>query len=155
MDQDDEREAAHIARTGYRLALAGFLPFAALSIWLIGITEDHPTHAFTLLLLTGYSAVILSFLGGARWGMEIHRHHEASSWVLVVGMLPALIGFAAFAVPAPFVFAMLAVAFAAHGAWDSFSAHSDQVPAWYGKMRVVLTVLVVAAMIIAFMATAY
>ncbi len=155
MDDNDEQRAEHIARIGNRLAAAGFVPFAVLSVWLVGIAPDHPSHGFTLLLLTGYGAVILSFLGGARWGFEIHRHGEASGRTLAVSMIPALVAFAAFAVPAPYVFAMLAVAFAAQGAWDSFSAHSGKVSQWYGRMRIILTVLVCAALIVAFMATAY
>lgn len=155
MEPDDEREPDQLARIGFRLAMAGYVPFAALSIWLIGIDANHPTHVSTLSLLTGYGAVILSFLGGARWGIEIHRNGEASGRIMIISMVPALIGFAAFAVPVPYVFAMLAVAFAAQGAWDSFSAHSGMVPQWYGKMRIVLTVLVCAALIVAFMATAY
>lgn len=155
MEPEDGHQPDHLARIGFRLALAGYLPFAALSIWLTGITADHPSHAFTLLLLTGYGAVILSFLGGVRWGIEVQRNGETSGRTMVISMIPALIGFSAFAVPVPFVFAMLAVAFAAQGAWDSFSAHSGQVPQWYGKMRMVLTVLVCAALIVAFMATAY
>ena len=155
MDIEDQPTDDRIARVAYRLALAGFIPFAAMSVWLAGFAEDHPSYGFTLLLLTAYGAVILSFLGGARWGMEIHRGEEANGLVLVASMLPPLIAFGAFFVGTPYVYAMLAVAFAAQGAWDSFAAHAGNIPHWYGRMRIVLTVLVVLALILAFMATAY
>ena len=48
---------------------------------------------------------------------------------------------------------LLAVAFAAQGASDTLAAHEGKAPAWYGRLRTILTAAVVAAMILAFVST--
>lgn len=54
-----------------RLGYAGLIPFAggALFVWLlVGRLEDEP-FAFVVRALTSYAALIVSFLGGMRWGL--------------------------------------------------------------------------------------
>jgi hypothetical protein len=142
------------ARMARRLALAGFLPILVLSLWLFGIAEDHPWRAVTLALLKSYGAVILSFLGGIRWGLGMVQGGQGSGRALAASCLPPLAGWAAVFVTEPYSFALLAVAFAAQGAWDVFAAHAGVAPRWFGATRTLLTVLVVAAMVLSFVATA-
>ena len=68
---DRHAEATLAARLGRMLALAGFVPFAVLAFWLYGIAPDHPWRQGTIILLTAYGAVVLSFLGGIRWGLAL------------------------------------------------------------------------------------
>ncbi|APH73464.1 DUF3429 domain-containing protein [Aquibium oceanicum] len=143
-----------ISRTARLLALLGFIPFAALSLWLFGIAQDHPWRPVTILLLKSYSVVILSFLGGIRWGLGMKTEPRDGRRDLVASCAPALAGWAGFFVPVPFAFALFAVAFAAQGAWDAFAVHHDVAPRWFGSTRILLTVLVVSAMILSFAATA-
>ena len=61
-----EKASGGATRLGRTLALAGFVPFAVLAFWLYGIAPDHPWRQGTIVVLTAYGAVILSFLGGVR-----------------------------------------------------------------------------------------
>ena len=151
MDFDDARtdapDDATAARLGRILVLAGFIPFAALALWLYGIAPDHPWRQGTIILLTGYGAVVLSFLGGIRWGLALRRHDGEAD--LILGIVPPLVGWIAIVVPAPLNFVLLAVAFAAQGAWDSLTLTSG----WFRRIRIRMTLLVVAALVVAFVAT--
>ncbi len=69
-------------------------------------------------------------------------------------MAPPLIGWIAVVTPVPYAFALFAVAFAAHGAWDTLAEHQGKAPRWYAKLRTILTVVVVASMLVAMAATA-
>lgn len=136
------------------LGIAGCVPFAVLSLWLFGIADDHPWRSETIALLTGYSAVLLSFLGGIRWGLALaERNAEGARLELTLGILPTLVGWAALAITVPYAFAVLAVAFAAQGASDALAIHGGAAPAWFGRLRSQLTLVAVAAMILAFVAT--
>ena len=137
--------------------LAGWLgltPFIVLSLWLYGIAPDHPWRSGTILLLLVYSAVVLSFLGGVRWGVGIKAEDsDKRPRELWLALPPAFIGWIAVIAPIPLSFAMLAVAFAALGAWDALAAHGNKLPEWYGRLRIVLTVGAVAMLLLAFAST--
>lgn len=136
------------------LGYAGLAPFVVLAAWLYGIHQDHPWRAITITLLLSYSAVVLSFLGGARWASALHSAGPRGPRDLALSVLPAVVGWIAMVLPLPFAFAILAVAFAAQGAWDAFVADGSAFPVWYGQLRARLTTVVVATMIVAFFATA-
>ncbi len=149
-----DAEATSANRTAVRLGMLGALPFLILSLWLAGIAGDHPWRATTILLLTQYSAVVLSFLGGIRWGLAMRRATSpARTLDMAMTILPPLVAWASLSVPLPYTFAALAAAFAAHGAWDAFAVHSGAAPYWYGRLRGGLTTVVVAALVLAFFAT--
>lgn len=157
MDDEAPRFAgqqAQIEKTARILALSGYVPILVLVLWLLGIDATHPARGPTLALIESYCAIILSFLGGIRWGLGMVFRDGGSPRDLVASCIPPLVGWAAVFAPAPFAFALFAAAFAAQGAWDAFAAHSGMAPGWYGRLRILLTVLVVAAMVLAFLATA-
>lgn len=139
-----------MARRARGLALLGFAPFAVLSLWLAGIAPDHPWRDGTIVLLKTYAAVILSFLGGIRWGLAMRGGEGVARRDMAASIVPPLAGWAALFAPAPYAFALLAVAFAAMGAWDNLAVHRGAAPAWFGRMRALLTLLVVTAMVVAF-----
>jgi hypothetical protein len=72
---------------------------------------------------------------------------------LLVSALPLGFGCAALTAPVPYLFAALAVIFAALGAWDSIASHAEAAPRWYGRLRTWQTVAIVASMILAFAGT--
>ncbi len=77
------------------LTLAGILPFAALGIAAVG--DPPETAAIATRGLVGYGGVILSFLGGVHWGLTLDEP-ERARFVrarLTLGVLPALVGWAA------------------------------------------------------------
>ena len=154
MNDTDAIERERPAATARRLGYAGLVPMIVLSLWLYAVAPDHPWRGVTITALVTYGALMVSFLGGGRWGTGLSRKGDAGRRDLVVSILPLLAGWAALLTPAPYSFALLAVAFAAQGAWDSFAVDGAVVPAWYGGLRIRLTLLSVATMILAFCATA-
>lgn len=150
----EENPTGNLSRPATWLALAGYLPFAVLAVWLFTIAPDHPWRADTIFLLKTYGASILSFLGGIRFGLAVAADRPERGRELALSVTPALAAWAALWFGEPQSFALLAVAFAAHGAWDSFAAHRGHAPDWFGRMRIKLTVLVVVAMVVALLATA-
>lgn len=153
MDAALDGRSERIARTARLLAYAGLLPFLLLAIWLAAIPADHIWRDGTIFLLKAYAATILSFLGGVRWGVAMTRHTDESAGDMLASAAAPLLGWLSVATPAPYAFALLAVAFAAHGAWDTLAAHRRKTPDWYARLRIVATSVVVATMILAFVAT--
>lgn len=144
-------ENAGLARIGRMLTYAGLIPFVLLALWLYGVAADHPWRQGTITLLTGYGAVTLSFLGGIRWGLAILTGEQRRDVMLSV--VPPLIGWMALIASPPLVFVLLAVAFAAQGAWDSLTLPPGAAPDWFRRARIHMTILAVAAMLLAFAAT--
>ncbi len=90
-------------------------------------------------LVALYAALILSFLGGARWGLAVR---DAAPDPVVVGlaMIPTLAGVLVMALAHGAVRLQLlglAVALTLSWAWD---VRAQGLPPWYGRLRTVLTV---------------
>ncbi|MBK8542740.1 MAG: DUF3429 domain-containing protein [Caulobacteraceae bacterium] len=92
-----------------------------------------------------YAAVLLSFLGGVRCGIEIMRAPDNPNGLrLVFSALPALAGwmlatFVVFFTPVLGAAAIFAGIFAVQAMWDYRSARDAGAPAWYPVLRQVLT----------------
>lgn len=142
-----------VGRIAARIGALALLPFILLAAWLAGIALDHPWRAGTISLLTTWSALYLTFLGGIRWGVAIGDDRSAAVRDLALSALALVLGWAAFAAPIPYTFAALAVVYAAVGAWDSLASHAQAAPAWYGRLRVWQTIIIVVTLIVAFAAT--
>ena len=84
-------------RDALRLGYAGLLPFLAGAglVWLVR-PEVHP---YVALALSGYAAVILSFLGGIHWGLAMREPTPPLPW-LVWGVVPSLVAWLAMLMPA-------------------------------------------------------
>ena len=127
-----------------RLTWAGLLPFlGALAVWGHGIDADRPdlvTHAAKAFIV--YSAVILSFLGGIRWGRVMGVGAAAPGYVLAV--LPSLWAFPALFLPTHWAVVALAIGFGL-ALW--FDTRADAVPATPGfrTLRVGISAAVVAS----------
>ena len=93
-----------------------------------------------------YAALILSFLGGARWGMAVSRP-AVSPLTIGLSMLPTLGAMAIVTLlshtPRVELWA-LAFALTLHWAWD---AHASATPPWFARLRTVLTVGAVTALL--------
>ena len=153
-DQKTSTDLSMTRRNAWLLALGGFLPFALLTggLWLL--LPDHAYYGLVTSALKSYGAVILSFLGGIRWGLALRNASEASTRTLLIfAVLPALVGWFSLYLDAPYVFAVLALAFAAQGAWDAISGERGAFALWFVRLRTVLTFLVTGALIAAFFAT--
>lgn len=90
------------------------------------------------LVLALYGGLILSFLGGARWGLAI-VNPAPSSELVSLAMIPTLVGLALLVLPADdrrIQLLGLAAALAVHWLWD---ISAGNLPAWYPRLRTILT----------------
>ncbi|MEM1318132.1 MAG: DUF3429 domain-containing protein [Pseudomonadota bacterium] len=142
------------SRTAWLLALAGFIPFAGLMVGLLVLGTDHPWYGLVQQGLATYGAVILSFLGGIRWGLALHtRNEDVAPLVLIFSVVPSLVGWFSLLAPAPYVFGILAIGFAGQGAWDAMTGPDQGFPQWFSRLRQWLTLIVTLALVVAFFAT--
>lgn len=147
-------ERAVTRRTVWLLSLAGWVPFGVLAALLWLLLPEHTYYPMALAALKTYSAIILSFLGGIRWGVALKYSDEIEARkAFICSVLPSLLGWLSLGLPVPYAFAVLAMGFAGQGAWDAFSGDQGAFGLWFVKIRVVLTLLVCGSLIMAFFAT--
>ncbi len=94
-----------------------------------------------------YAALILSFLGGARWAFAVARPAPRAVTVSLA-MLPTLAGFGLLLTPESagrLRLLGLSIALAAMGAWD---LRPGDPPAWYPRLRAPLTVAAVGGVLL-------
>jgi len=139
-------------KTAWTLGVLGLIPFVLMTALLAYAGRSFIAYPMLVLAFSGYSATILAFLGGIRWGIGMaspaHRRR-----VLILSVLPSLAGWILLFVPSPWIFAGFAAAFALQGAWDILAAQRHQLPPWFGRLRLVLTAVVVLCQLVAFAAT--
>lgn len=127
-----------------RLTWAGLLPFlGALAAWAAaGLAGDARAVGLALKAFLVYAAVILSFLGGLRWGRVMSAGASGPGYVLAV--LPSLWAFPALFLPPPYAIGALALGFAL-ALW--FDTQADALPATPGfrALRRGITAAVLAA----------
>lgn len=135
--------------------LAGLLPFfaGAIACWASpdkGLFSSSITAQFSL---CAYGAVILSFLGGIRWGVAMQHTAMISDWVVVgLAMVPSLLAWAGLvlgpAVGIPMVVAGLLVQYAV----DFKSTKTGVTPSWFLSLRTFLTTGAVVSLIVGWLA---
>lgn len=136
----------HIPTVVLALGWAGVLPFVALSaVAIIGPREWTATAA---VLLVSYGAIILGFMGGAQWGLEMSKGGEQPTGATgyAASVVPALVAFAATALPFRGAAAVLIAGFAGLLAYDLWRVQAGVGPRWYGALRWQLTLAVVTAL---------
>jgi hypothetical protein len=152
-----------------RITLAGLIPFIASAGFFIvsdiglerAVASNNLEAANTaaasatlaLQSLFFYSAAILSFLGGARWGMELRDKPDAPNGLtLILSVFPALVAWIALLIgfsPA-IALAMLMGAFGAMLYWDMDGARTGETPVWYKIPRLYATLGAIACLGAAF-----
>lgn len=133
-----------LPRAAAWLTWSGLLPFVlALLAWAAGgaLEEARPLAVGSKAFLV-YSAVILSFLGGVRWGRVMSAGGATPGYVLAV--LPSLWAFPALFLPTLYALAALAVGFGL-ALW--FDTRADALPATPGfrQLRRNISAAVIAA----------
>lgn len=134
------------------LGALGAVPFVALAF--IALFVDGAPSMQVSFALSAYGAVILSFLGGIRWGLAVagfgvEGGAGASFARLGLSVLPSLVAWVALLIPAPGRLLLLAAAFAAMLWLDVRATRQGIAPAWYPRLRWPLTTTVVAALVLA------
>ena len=102
--------------------------------------------------LIGYGAVILAFLGAVHWGLYLTVARE-DSLRLVLGITPSLIGWGALLLAllgAPVLgLVLLILGFLGIFLVDWQTVKQGLVPAWYGRLRLRLSLVVLPSLVLA------
>jgi len=135
----------------WQLAVAGAVPFALLAGAALVLGQKHPMFGVAIDALRAYGAVILSFLGGIRWGMVI-ENPKADGLTLFYSIIAPLAAWLAFFLTPVTGIILLLIAFSGQGAWDSLSLHRDNRKGWFARLRTIMTCVVAASLLIALLA---
>lgn len=134
--------------TAWALALAGLMPFVGgAAMAAMGGADAEAWRG----ALIAYAAVILSFLGGTRWGAAL-AGGSPDPTTLILSNLPALLAWAALLpldMPSPVRLGLLSAGLALLWLWDR-----RRPPAWYPALRAVATVGALLSLGLAFVASA-
>ena len=129
--------------TAWVLTLAGLIPFAGCAI---GLALNTGLDQLFIDLLSVYAAIIVSFLGGARWGAEHARGTPRRRSMVASNLLPVA-AWLTFFLPASldrFQLLLLAGCILASWGWDMLEE-----PAWYRSLRSMATAGAVSCLALA------
>ncbi|MFN4143830.1 DUF3429 domain-containing protein [Aestuariivirga sp.] len=147
-----QQASSTIPAVAFLLGLAGLIPFAAgaLSLWL---PLPVLTPELGIKLVISYGAIILSFLGGIRWGTAIGPYDSRRQGLeFSASVLGSLAGLAAVFIPHVPALTLLIAGFLMQGLWDVTSVEAGRLPSWFGKLRMLLTAGVVVSLTAALLA---
>lgn len=131
------------------LGVAGLIPFLGFAALAVS-GSDGGLGSIGLsprTILSGYGAVIASFLGGIRWGAAAARN--AGNGDYLVAIVPSLVAWAAMALSAPWDLRVLGVLVIAWGLIDQDLHRRGLVPLWLGRLRLVLSGVAGTALLVA------
>lgn len=135
--------------TAWFLAGIGAVPFVTMALAqaiMPGFADAHLGGDQTFL---GYGAVILSFMGGVRWGAALAPSPTpTSAETMILSVAPSLAGWLALLIDRPWSLLLLLAGFVVQGAWDVASARSGALPEWFGRLRLVISAIVTASILI-------
>ena len=129
------------------LGFAGLLPFLALGLAVIAAPAEGGVWAETLLL--GYAAIILSFMGGCRWGFAAAGLGDGPTYrQFAISVGPALYAWVASQLEFGLAALALAVGFVALFLADRALTRAHGAPAWWPVLRLPLTAGAVLALVV-------
>ncbi len=135
------------------LGAVPFIGLAAATPFLSGPTKMLVAHA-----MAAYGAVILSFLGGVHWGLAIGSERSSDRRKLpsrlILSVVPSLVGWCALLMRETTGLFILAAAVAMMLWVDLRATTLGEAPPWYPKLRIPLSLVVIAALLIDAMRTA-
>ena len=146
-------------RTANVLTLLGALPFVFLAVLTFTSIAYSIRVDASIVLLMLYAAIILSFLSGIRFGMEVRDPADGANANLVWSVVPSLVAWFTLLVVYASVmasdmhmigwgFAILALAFVLQFVWDAASTRAGETPRWFGAMRARITLIVAPTLLI-------
>ncbi len=125
------------------LGFSGLIPFVGAAVG--GLIGDPALQEMSLRALLAYGAIILSFLGGVRWGLAIAQTETGALLKpLTVSVLPSLLGWVALLLPTGVGLLIRAMGLAAMLIAD---ARLPQAPHWYRVLRIPLSLGAIGALI--------
>jgi len=113
------------------LGFAGLIPFLSGGVigWL-PLALDVQLGVSQWIIF--YAALIVSFLGGVRWGTAM-QHNQAER--LIPSVIPSLLAWTCLALPSSYAALLLALLLALYGAEDIRAARRDEIAQWYAPLR--------------------
>lgn len=145
-------KADAIPTTALTLGLLGVIPFLALLAGMffhvdtrLGFSPGAAREALKI-----YGALIVSFLGGIRWGLGMHEENlgEAATF-MGMSVVPVILAWGAVLLRAPWDLVVLVFALIVVAGADIALTRQGKAPAWYGRLRGMLTVAVVVCIVAA------
>jgi hypothetical protein len=145
-------KADAIPTTALTLGMLGVIPFLALLAGMIFHVDTRlgfsPGAAREALKI--YGALIVSFLGGIRWGLGMHEENlQEAATFMGMSVVPVVLAWGAVLLRAPWDLVVLIFALIVVASADIALARQGKAPAWYGKLRGMLTVAVVICIVAA------
>jgi len=135
-------------RTAWLLSAAGLIPCFAGATYLLLAGFGASWSFVALLGVITYGAVILSFLGGIRWGLAVAApESETASTTLIASTVPSLIGWAATLCPVPYALALLIAGFVGQAYWDWRAGKSGIFEPWFANLRMKISGLVILTLV--------
>lgn len=132
------------------LGVGGLIPFITTALTLCfpativqllgnGFSATDTQH-YAILALGAYGAVILSFLGGIRWGKLLNDKSRIRHWTpLALSVVPSLVAWFALLLAPLWMLSVLAAGFVLQYAQDIEAVKRAELPAWFGRLRTILT----------------
>lgn len=133
------------------MSLFSIVPFVGCALTLLLLGKENPVFGPVVEMFKTWSAIMLAFLGGVRWGSSVFSAPDSPSKMSAATLLPVA-GWLALFISGPFGILALLVIFCAQGAWDSFSKTLTHMPLWYAKVRIMFVLLIVACHMVVFIA---
>jgi len=134
------------------IGTAGLIPFFGFA-WVIWSTPASVPSNLAAEFLAGYGAIILSFMGGCRWGFASAGLGAGPAFLpLIFSVVPALIAWPALMLEDPWRFVVLAAAFLFLFSWDVSLTRQGGAPAWWPRLRLPLTIGAVGSLFAAALA---
>ncbi|MDA9976027.1 DUF3429 domain-containing protein [Alphaproteobacteria bacterium] len=139
-----QRDSLTIPQCAFWLGFTGLIPFVAAAA--LNFLPDAPLHDLALQALLSYGAVILSFLGGVRWGLAIATTDFTNLFgPLFISVVPALLGWFALLLPSSLGLTVLALGFSTMLVAD---LQLSSAPRWYRSLRLPLSVGAIVALLL-------
>ncbi|MFK5977263.1 MAG: DUF3429 domain-containing protein [Rhizobiaceae bacterium] len=133
------------------MSVFSIVPFIGCALALLLLGKDNPLFGPLVEMFKTWSAIILAFMGGVRWGASVFSAPDSPSKLSAATLLPVA-GWLALFISGPFGILALLLIYCAQGAWDSFASSISHMPQWYGKVRIVFILVTVACHMIVFVA---
>ncbi|MEO0730146.1 MAG: DUF3429 domain-containing protein [Pseudomonadota bacterium] len=155
-----DKPAASIPAAAFWLGLGGLIPFVALPIAVateaVLVLPTWMQPHITVPALTLYAAIILSFMGGAQWGVAMRSVNDGGpvqDWRRYgVSVLPAILAWFALAMPTRSALIVISTGFVLLLMYDLWTVRKGEVPHWYERLRLGLTTVVVMSLTVTIVA---
>lgn len=131
------------------LGLAGLAPFIALAL-VVALAGGEIGDIDAAFALTAYGALVLSFFGGAHWGLALrHPSIDIRTALYLLAIASPIWAWAGLMVGGASGLGLLALGLATQGAIDAARSGRFAAPRWYPRLRALLAALATVATVAA------